>query len=364
MKLLYQIAITLIPGVGDINAKKLISYCGGVEAVFSENKSALLKIPGIGLSTTRAILNKKVYERAEKELKFIEKYKIKTLYFLDKHYPSRLKNCIDSPVLLYYKGDADLNSLKILSVVGTRRISNYGKKVCKEIIEGLVDADVLVVSGLAYGVDALAHKISLDSNLRTVAVLAHGLDRIYPSANKNLAEKMLEKGGLLTDFLSGTNPDRENFPKRNRIVAGLSDATLVIESGVKGGALITAEIANSYNRDVFAVPGRTNDKFSEGCNFLIKTNRAALIQNANDIKYMLSWDEKTQSKPLQKQMFVDLSKEDEQIFKVLEEHESLSIDQISQKCNFQTSKTASILLNLEFKGVVQCLPGKVYKIND
>lgn len=363
MELLYQIALTMIPGIGDINGKRLLSYCGGLEAIFKEKRSALLKIPGIGPVTLKSILNKSVFDQAEKEIRFIEKFMIQSFFYLDEKYPFRLKNCVDGPMMIYYKGNADLNSSKILSVVGTRKASSYGRKMCKEIIEELKDLDVLIVSGLAYGIDTLAHRNALMNELPTLAVLAHGLDRIYPPTNRALAEKMLIKGGLLTEFRSETKPDRENFPKRNRIVSGLSDATLVIESALKGGALITADIANSYNRDVFAVPGRTTDPYSEGCNFLVKTHRAALVQSAKDIKYILAWDEDERKVKSQKKIFIELNKEEQKIVDLLKENETLGIDLICIKIELPTSKVASTLLNLEFRGVVQCLPGKVFKLN-
>ena len=363
MELLYQIGLTLIPGIGDITGKRLVSYCGGVEAVFSEKKAALLKIPGIGTATMKSILSKSVLNDAEKEIRFIDDYNIQTYFYLDENYPYRLKNCEDAPIMLYYKGSANLNASRVLSIVGTRKASIYGKKMCKEIIEDLKDLNVLVVSGLAYGIDTHAHKNAVSQGVSTVGVLAHGLDRIYPATNRALAGKMLKNGGLLTEFRSKSNPDRENFPKRNRIVAGLCDAVLVVESALKGGALITAEIANSYNRDVFAIPGRTIDKYSEGCNFLVKTHRAALIQSAKDIKYILNWDADKNRKQIQKKIFIDLKPEEQKIVDLLKENEILGIDQISIHVKYPSSKTASILLNLEFQGVVQCLPGKVFKLN-
>jgi DNA processing protein len=327
-KLIYQIASTMIPGVGDIVGKKLIDYCGGPEAIFREKKSNLSKIQGIPKRVLDGISDKSIQERAEKELKFIEKYKIKTIYFTDKIYPERLKQCADSPLMLYFKGNADLNCPKIVSIVGTRNASQYGKDLTKSIVEKLSSYNILVVSGLAYGIDTQAHKNALSSKLKTVAVLAHGLDRIYPVANKALAEQMIHQGGLLTEFLTQSNPDRENFPKRNRIVAGLSDAVIVIESALKGGALITAGIANSYNRDVFALPGRINDKFSQGCNFLIKTNRAALIQSADDLIYMMGWMERAKAKPIQKKLFVKLTDEEKKIVDLLNANETVGIDKI------------------------------------
>ena len=351
----------MIPGIGDINGKKLVSYCGSAEAIFKEKKRNLQKIPGIGESTVNSIISHKVLARAEEEIEFINKYNITPLFYLDKDYPKRLTHCIDSPVMIYYKGNADLNAPRIVSIVGTRRATEYGKETCNKIIEGLSDLNVLVVSGLAYGIDTNAHKAALKNNLDTVGILAHGLDRIYPAANKSLAEKMVHHGGLITDFISKTNPDRENFPKRNRIIAGISDALIVIESAIRGGALITANIANSYSRDVFALPGKINDTYSEGCNFLIKTNKAALIQSAKDVKYIMLWESKNEKTSKQQKLFVELSPEEEQIVNIIKQNKEASIDQIVLESKFTNSKIAAILLNLEFKGVIKSLPGKMYK---
>jgi DNA processing protein len=264
--------------------------------------------------------------------------------------------------MLYYKGTADLDNPKVIAVVGTRRATNYGKARCEEILKELEPLNVLVVSGLAYGIDSCAHRRSVDMGLETVGVLGHGLDRIYPAQNKKLAEKMLRHGGLLTEFMSGTNPDRENFPRRNRIVAGMADAVLVVESDRKGGALITAEIANSYNRDVFAVPGRVGDDMSRGCHFLIKTNRAALVETGADIAYMMGWEKVEMNKKAQKELFVDLSGEEKLILETIKEHGELPIDKITLLTRLNTSKVAASLLNLEFEGLVKSLPGKLYSV--
>ncbi len=362
-ELIYKVALTLIPGVGNVNGKNLVAYCGGVQAVFLEKKHSLLKIPGIGEQTVSAIMNHKVYERAEKEVGFIEKYTIQPLFFLDNAYPTRLKHCNDGPLLLYYKGNADLNNLKVVSLVGTRKATEYGRDMCRRIIEGLNDLGVLIVSGLAYGIDTWSHKAALDNKLETVAVLGHGLDRIYPYANRSLAEKMILNGGLITEFPSLTKPDRENFPMRNRIIAGMSDAVIVIEAGAQGGALITADLANSYNRDVFAVPGRIGDPHSEGCNNLIKTNRAALVQSAADIKYILNWDRPLVSrKTAQRQLFIQLAPDEEMIVDILRNDGEQEIDSLMFKSGLLPSKAASALLNLEFEGIIRCLPGKVYRL--
>ena len=359
--LVFQIGITLIPGIGDINGKKLIAYCGGAEAVFKEKKKALLKIPGIGASTVDSIISQKILKRAEEEIKFIQRYNIKPLFFTDKSYPQRLKHCIDGPIMLFYKGNADLNTSRIVGVVGTRNASEYGKETGNKILEELAELDILVISGLAYGIDTIAHKSALKYNLKTVGVLAHGLDKIYPAANKSLAEKMVLNGGLITEFLNKSNPDRENFPKRNRIIAGMIDALIVVESAIRGGALITANIANSYDRDVFAVPGKLTDKFSEGCNFLIKTNRAALIQTAKDVKYIMRWESKSKKTARQKKLFTEFSPEEELVMNILNEEEEIGIDYIVLKSKLSNTKIASILLNLEFEGIVKCLPGKMFK---
>jgi DNA processing protein len=274
-----------------------------------------------------------------------------------------LKQCHDSPLMLYYKGTADLNAPKIVAMVGTRKATEYGRDMCRKIVEGLIEHNVLIVSGLAYGIDTWSHKAALDNKLETVGVLGHGLDRIYPFANRSLAEKMTETGGLLCEYMSNTTPDRENFPMRNRIIAGISDAVVVIEAGITGGALITAEIANSYNRDVFAVPGRIVDQHSEGCNKLIKINKAALIQSANDISYLLNWDQvKVPTKNIQRQLFINLSPDEELIVNTLKEKGDLDIDTLLIETTMLPAKAASVLLNMEFEGIIRCLPGKVYRL--
>ncbi len=362
-ELLYQIALTLIPGVGDVNGKKLVAYCGGVEAVFKEKKAALMKIPGIGLFTVNKIQNQNTFKRAEQEIRFIEKFKIRSLFYTNPDYPARLLNCEDGPLMLYYKGNAELNAKRVVSVVGTRRATNYGRNICEKIITDLKAKDILLVSGLAYGIDSCAHRKSLDCELETIGVLAHGLDRIYPPQNRKLAERMLEQGGLLTEFLSQSKPDRENFPKRNRIVAGMSDAVVVIESDKRGGAMITAGLGNSYNRDVFAIPGKVGDDSSRGCNLLIRTNRAALAETGNDIAYIMGWDDKPIPSGKQTKLFVDFSEDEKNIMETIREAGEIPIDQLVIKTGMTTSKVAAALLNLEFEGIVQCLPGKLYKGN-
>lgn len=361
----YKIALTLIPNIGDITGKKLIAFCGGIDAVFKENKKSFLKIPGIGQQLVQTIIDNReaAVRKAEDEIKFIEKNNITPMFCLDDDYPNRLKHCIDGPLMLYSLGNADLNKQKIVAVVGTRRATEYGKEITNNLIKDLSDLDVMIVSGLAYGIDSYAHKAALQFNLPTVGVLAHGLDRIYPLANKQLAEKMQSNGGLVSDFISNTNPDRENFPKRNRIIAGLADAIIVVEAARKGGALITADIANSYNRDVFAVPGKIGDAYSQGCNYYIRTNRAALIESAQDIVYIMGWEEKKEkNKPLQKKLFIEFTDDERVIVEMLEKNGDSGIDFLCINSEMNSSKVASALLNLEFNGVVKSLPGKRYQL--
>lgn len=359
----FKIALTLIPNIGDILAKRLVAYCGSVQAVFEEKKSSLEKIPGIGSSHANSVISHTIFERAEEEIKFIEKNNISPLFYLDSNYPKRLTYCEDSPVMLYYKGNVNLNSEKIISIVGTREATDYGKKMCEKLIADLAVHNVLIVSGLAYGIDICAHKSAIENQLPTVCTLAHGLDRIYPAMHTTTAHKMLENGGWLTDFTSNTVPDRENFPRRNRIVAGISDATIVIESKKSGGSLITADIANSYNRDVFAFPGRIDDVCSEGCNNIIKQNKAALIQSAADLIYILGWQQTKNIKaPQQKKLFLELSNDEELLVNVLKEKDAVPIDELCFVSKLPMSKVSALLLTLEFSGIVKSFPGKTYRL--
>jgi DNA processing protein len=362
MGMLHQIALSLIDYVGPMLAKNLLAYFGNAEDVFCASKAELMKVEGIGEKTANSILTTQALELAAQELAFIEKHKIEVLFYQDHNYPQRLRNCYDAPLLLYYKGTANLNHHRIVSVVGTRNATTYGKALCRQLGEMLKPFDVLIVSGLAYGIDSAIHKESLNLEIPTVGVLAHGLDRIYPAANKELATKMLHQGGLLTEFLPGNKPDRENFPKRNRIIAGMADVTIVVEASIKGGALITAELANSYHRDVYAFPGRINDEFSEGCNFLIKTNRAGLINHPKDLIYYLGWDEQqVKQQKVQSQLPIGLSKEEKMVIGTLDT-QALTVDEISIALNLAQSKLAIIMLTLEMKGIIVALPGKLYKL--
>jgi DNA processing protein len=358
----------MIPKVGSINAKKLIAYCGGIEAIFKQSKKALLKIPGIGDCLATEIINQKVLGKAEQEIEFIEKFGIKTLFYLDAEYPERLRQCDDGPIVLFVKGKQEINfnREKYISIVGTRKATDYGKQVCEKLITGLSEKGYtpIIVSGLAYGIDITAHKSALKNNLQTLAVLGHGLDIIYPISHRNVAKDIVETGALLTDFPSKTKFDRNNFIKRNRIIAGLSDATIVIESGAQGGALITADIANSYNREVFAVPGNVGSKYSEGCNQLIKANKAALIETADDVEFLLGWEPASiQKPPKQIVLFSELTDDEQKIVDYLKTVAQESIDLICIKTQMPVSKVSSLLLNLEFAGVVKSKPGKIYSLN-
>ena len=359
---IYQIALTLVPKVGDVAAKKLIAYCGGAEAVFKESKKSLLLIPGIGQKIANSIVSQDLLSAAEFELKFMEQNNIKPIYFMDNDYSYRLKQCGDAPIMLYSKGNIDLNTKKVVSLVGTRKATDYGKQMTERIIEGLSEFDdIVVVSGLAYGIDITAHKSCLKYNIPTIGVLAHGLDRVYPQLHSQVARDMQNQGGLLSDFMSGTKPDRENFPKRNRIIAGLADATIVVEARKKGGALITAGIANSYSRDVFAVPGRVGDENSEGCNELIRRNLAALVQSSENICYLMGWDkESLQNKTQQVSLFIDLNKDEQEILGILSSKEKLTLDLIGFQAKLSIPKIMQILLQLELKGLVRSLPGNQY----
>lgn len=362
----YRIALSLLPGIGPVLARNLLSYCGGVEEIFKMKKSHLERIPGIGAGKAGSIDTKIVLLRAEKEVDFIRRNRIHPVFYLDKEYPARLKNCEDAPIILYFKGNCNLNSARVISIVGTRQYSPYGRELTENLVADLCKYDVMIVSGLAYGIDIIAHRAATLNSIPTVAVTAHGLDRIYPSAHSATAEKMLLNGGVLTEYISGTVPDRENFPSRNRIVAGMCDATIVVESAVRGGALITAEIANAYNRDVFAFPGRVKDVFSQGCHQLIRENKAMLVTSADDIAKAMNWDLEEEAKviKLQKQLdlFLELNDAEKLIVGILKDDGIVAIDMIAVKANMPVSTVSSLLLKLEFAGVLRSLPGKVYEL--
>ena len=366
--LIYKIGLTLVKGVGDVIAKQLIKAVdNNIEQLFREKKQLLERLPGISSRIVSSLQDPEVLRRAEQELKFIQKNRIRMLFINDADYPQRLRDCIDSPVLLYYKGNADLNTQRIISIVGTRHATEYGRNIIEQIVSGLAAfyPDLLVVSGLAYGIDIIAHREALNFGLNSIGVLAHGLDRIYPSQHRNTAINMIENGGLLTEFISGTNPDRQNFVMRNRIVAGMSDGTLVVESAIKGGALITSDLAFGYGRDVLAIPGRHSDVYSQGCNKIIKENKAALVESAEDIVKALCWDAVTPTKqkaPVQTQLFSDLTEQEQVVYDILRINE-LQLNLLSIQCDMPIHRLTSLLFEMEMKGIVRCLPGGIYKIN-
>jgi DNA processing protein len=360
----YYIAIELIPNVGSITAKKLIACCGGVEAVFTEKKSALGKIVGIGEILVHSILSHRdeALKIAEKEIVFIEKNNVQAFVYTEKNYPKRLLACDDSPVVFFSKGDVDFNASKVLSVVGTRKATDYGIELCKKIIADLsVAHKPVIVSGLAYGIDVCAHKAALQNGLKTIAVMGTGLNTIYPAQHRNIANMIIRQGAVISDFTSQATLDRSNFLSRNRIIAGLADATIVVESGKKGGALVTADIAASYNRDVLTFPARVGDEFSAGCNWLIKTNKAALIEDVNDIEYVLGWKTKP-NETKQLPLFTNLDEKELSIIEHLKKTDTDTIDNISNETKTPMAQLSAILLALEFGGYVKSLPGKSYTL--
>ena len=362
--LLYQLALTVIPGIGPVQARILLQHCDADE-IFYAKKSFLEKIEGIGPSRAAAITAFRDFTMLENEIRFIERQQIQPLFITDADYPKRLLNCYDSPVLLFYKGRANLNAQKIVAIVGTRKNTDYGKQVTETIVHELASQNVLVISGLAFGIDAIAHRAALENKLSTIGVLAHGLDQLYPGEHAHLARDMTKTdGGLLTEFRSNTKPDRHNFPGRNRIVAGMSDAILVIETAIKGGSMITAELANGYNKDVFAVPGRLTDRKSAGANWLIKNNKAMIFTSVNELVQAMGWDMTASStrKILQRKMFIELSSDEQRVIQVLQEKDKTAIDELNQKSGLSTSAVAASILNLELQGLILSLPGKIYRL--
>lgn len=360
-ELFYLLALQKVELVGDIVAKKLLNHFGNAKEVFQSNASKLASIDGIGSILIRNLKDKSVFEKAEKELQFIKENHIDVSFFQDTTYPEKLKHCIDGPVLLFSSGNIDFNNRKIISIVGTRQITSYGIESCKKLIADLAPLNPIIVSGFAYGVDIVAHQAAMENNLQTIGVLAHGLNQVYPKVHTKYVAKMAENGGFITEFWSNSNPDKENFVKRNRIVAGISEATIVIESADKGGSLITANMAVDYNRDVFAFPGRSTDKYSQGCNNLIKTQKANLMTSAADLIYMLNWDLNSESKPIQKQLFVELDNDEQKIYDYLLKSGKELLDIIALECEFPVYRISSILLNMELKGVIRPLPGKLFE---
>lgn len=356
------LALQRVPNLGDASVKKLIKHVGSAEGVFKEKKQQLQQIEGIGAFRFRDFQPKIILDEAEEELKFIEDNDIQYHHFLNPEYPSRLKHCIDAPILIFSKGKFNLKNKYIISIVGTRNATSHGKRACEKLISELAPLNPIIVSGFAYGIDIAAHTAAIKHGLQTIVCLAHGLDQIYPKTHKKYVPQILDNGALFTEFWSSDPFDRTNFLKRNRIIAGMSEATVVIESAEKGGSLVTADIANSYNREVFAIPGRPNDMFSLGCNNLIKTQQANLLSSAADLIYVMGWDlDKKPAKPVQTQLFSNLNEDEEKIYNYLKGKEKELLDQISIQCELPSHKTASVLFNLEIKGLVRPLPGKLFQ---
>ncbi len=351
-----------IPNIGDVIAKKLIAYCGSPSAIFTDKLQNLLKIDGIGTHTIRGLHDKEHIEAAESEFQYMKRMGIQYSYFMNSDYPNYLKHCIDSPVLLFKRGNIDLKDRKIISVVGTRNVTSYGTSFCEKFIEDIAPLNPIIVSGFAYGVDICIQRAAAKRGLQTIGCLAHGLNQIYPKVHAKYTDEIEKNGGFLTDFWSNSTPERENFLKRNRIIAGMAEATIVIESAEKGGSLVTADIANSYNRDVFAVPGRAGDKYSLGCNNLIKQQKAQMLTSAADLVYLLGWDvEEHKTKTIQKQLFVDLDVDEKSIYEYLQKEGKQVLDSIALDCKLPIFKVSSTLLNMEMKGVIRPLPGKLFE---
>lgn len=357
----YLLALQRIPNIGDISAKKLLRHLGSAEAIFNEKKSNLSKIDGIGTRILKELHNTAYLDDAEAELRFIEENEIDPLYFQDKHYPSFLKHCIDAPIILFQKGNIDLQRKKIISIVGARKATVQGIAFCEKLVEDLAPLNPVIVSGFAYGIDIAAHKAALKNGLQTIGCLAHDLSQIYPKTHAKYREQVEANGGFMTDFWSDAKFLPQNFLSRNRIIAGMSEATIVIESAERGGSLVTADIANSYDREVFSVPGRPTDLQSKGCNNLLKQQKASVLTGAADLIYLLNWDLEKQ-KPTQQTLFVELSPEEEKIVEVLQQHGKSELDKIAIESTLPTFKVASLLLNLELKGLVRPLPGKQFEV--
>jgi DNA processing protein len=362
-ELSFVLALQKTKGIGEIIAKKLITTLGSASAVYKESHHKLSKLNGIGTTTLANLKDKNPLKEAEKEVENILKNKLEILYFLDDNYPTRLKYCIDGPLLIFQKGTTTFENRKIISIVGTRNMTPYGKEYCEQIIADLKEYNPIIVSGFAYGVDICAHRAAIKNGLETVAVLAQGFSSIYPKVHKKYEKEILENGSFLSEFWFYDNPLREHFLQRNRIIAGISEATIVIESAEKGGSLVTADIADSYNRDVFAVPGRISDKYSKGCNNLIKQNKAIMLSSANDLITELNWETiQPVKKTIQPKLFEELSSDEQLIVNFLQNNGKQELDLLALKNQLTIQNTASILFNLEMKGMIKALPGKMFEI--
>jgi DNA processing protein len=362
--LIYQIGLTFLHGIGPKKASILVSKLGSVEAVFHEKLTIIHQRTGIHKNILSQMKREDALKRAETEASFCVKHGIQTHFYLEQNYPRRLKQCDDAPLLLYSKGKFECNPEKAIAIVGTRNATAYGNDLCEELISNLDSQNIQIISGMAYGIDIIAHQLSVKHGIQTLGILGHGLDRLYPSTHRRTAEQMFENGGLMTEFIPGTKPDRENFPMRNRIVAGMADATIVVESKTSGGSLITAELANDYNRDVFAFPGNIGQQFSAGCNQLIKQQKAQMILNASDFLEQMGWSIEIEAKhkEVQRTCLIELDEQEKVVFEELEHLANQHIDVISHKTKIPISTLNVKLFHLEMKGLIKALPGKKYCI--
>jgi DNA processing protein len=362
-EIIYQLALPLVENIGDVNCRTLLQHFGSASEIFKAHLHELEKIEGMGTVRAKSIKSFRDFKYIEKEIAFLEKYKIRKLFFTDEDYPKRLTHCYDAPTLLFYKGEANLNAIRMVGIVGTRNATDYGREETEKLVQVLAEYDVSIVSGLALGIDAIAHKEALKNETPTIGVVGHGLDSIYPVTHSGLAKEMIKNGGgLLTEFFSGTQPEKHNFPLRNRIVAGLCDAVIVVETHVKGGSMITAKFADAYNRDVFAIPGRNIDNKSGGCNYLIRSQKAHMLTAADDFLQVMGWKENKKKIRKQKELFTELSEEERVVTSLLAENGTMSIDQIVWAANLSSSMVAASILNLELQGLIQSLPGKQYRL--
>lgn len=362
-EIIAALRLQAIPNIGNITAKKLIAHCGSPAAIFEDKLHHLLSIEGIGRATLKGLHNSTYKEEAEAEYEYLLRENITTSYFMDDDYPAYLKHCVDSPILLFQKGNIDLKNKKIISVVGTRNATSYGKAFCEAFIEEIAPLDPIIVSGFAYGVDIAIQKAAITQGLQTIGCLAHGLNQVYPRSHKKYVQKVEKHGGFFTEFWSTSTPERENFLRRNRIIAGISEATIVVESAEKGGALVTANLAHDYNRDVFAVPGRCADKYSRGCNDLIKRQKAQMLTSAAELVYFLGWEleDKKETPVVQKQLFVELDETERFVYSCLQANGKQLLDAIALSCKLPIFKTSSTLLGMEMKGMVRPLPGNLFE---
>ena len=359
---IYQAAIWMVPGVGDFISKQLIAYCGSAEAVFKANYRKLKQIPGIGDKTARDILAHRSFDAAESLLKECENAGVTPVHFTDTAYPSRLRQILDSPAFLFLSGNVELEYKKVVAIVGTRRASDYGRTIVEEIITGLVPHNPLIVSGLAYGIDIQAHKSALQNNLATVGVIAGGVNNLYPAVHREVARKMMKNGGLLAEFSPETMPEAHHFPERNRIIAGMSDAVIVVESKKRGGSLITADIAHSYDRDVFAIPGSPKDELSRGCNWIIKDQKAVMIETADDVIEWMNWEGKRREDQKTMELFSDLDPTELSIVEKIRENGEVHQEDLIDSIDLSFSELSSVILSMELKDIIVSRPGKIYRL--